>query len=179
VRALSKLGLESKTVRVVACDDTWPATYAAEIARMSPAIAAAGLALALEHTGSTAVPGLAAKPIIDILAGLQHESDRTNAIKALEAAGYRHSGEQGIAGRNFFRRGEPRQYHLHLTMEGSDFWNDHRAFREWLRSHPDAMREYASLKHALAAKYPADREAYIEGKTTFVERVLRVARFRS
>jgi GrpB-like predicted nucleotidyltransferase (UPF0157 family) len=175
MRALSTLGLESKKVRVVPYDDAWPATYAAELARISPAIAAGGLVLALEHTGSTAVPGLAAKPIIDILAGLQSESDRGNAIKVLEAAGYRHSGEQGIPGRDFFRRGEPRQYHLHLTLVGSAFWNAHRTFRDWLRSHSDTMREYASLKYALAAKFPADREAYIEGKTAFVEQVLRSA----
>lgn len=170
------LGLESKQVRVVAYDNTWPAIYAAEIARLTPALAAAGVVLTLEHTGSTAVPDLAAKPIIDILAGVQREGDRVEAVNALQAAGYQHRGEQEIAGRDFFRRGEPRQFHLHLTTIGSEFWNEHRTFRDWLRAHSGAMQQYAALKQALAAKHPADREAYIQGKTAFVLHVLQSAR---
>ncbi|HKO16314.1 MAG TPA: GrpB family protein [Gemmatimonadaceae bacterium] len=170
------LGLESGRVRVVPYDADWPALYAAEIARLTPFLQAAGLELVLEHTGSTAVPGLAAKPIVDILAGLPLESAREPAIIALQTAGYVHRGEQGIPGRNFFRRGEPRQYHLHLTRVGSTFWDDHRHFRDWLRTHPVAAAEYAALKQALAARYPTDREAYIDAKTAFVEAVLRTAR---
>ena len=136
----------------------------------------AGVTLALEHTGSTAVPGLAAKPIIDILAGLESENARAAAIAALQRAGYSHRGEQGIPGRDFFRRGEPRQYHVHLTLVGSAFWDDHRTFRDWLRTHAAVAMEYAALKQQLAERHPADREAYIAGKTAFVERVLRAAR---
>jgi GrpB-like predicted nucleotidyltransferase (UPF0157 family) len=176
VLALTNLGLESKQVRVVAYDASWPAIYAAEITRLTPALAATGVVLILEHTGSTAVPGLAAKPIIDILAGLQREVDRIEAVKAIQAAGYQHRGEQDIAGRDFFRRGEPRQFHLHLTTVGSEFWNDHRTFRDWLSVHKGAMQEYASLKQALAVKHPVDREAYIQRKTAFVEQVLQSAR---
>jgi GrpB-like predicted nucleotidyltransferase (UPF0157 family) len=170
------VGLESKQVRVVAYHDAWPALYDSEVARVAPALAAAGVALRFEHTGSTAVPGLAAKPIIDILAGLLDEGARATAIKALEASGYQHRGEQEIPGRDFFRRGEPRQYHVHLTLVGSAFWDDHRTFRDWLLTHPAAAAEYGALKQALAARYPTDRESYIEGKTAFVESVLRSAR---
>jgi GrpB-like predicted nucleotidyltransferase (UPF0157 family) len=139
-------------------------------------LAAAGVTLAIEHTGSTAVPGLAAKPIIDILAGLRTEDARPAAIAALEAAGYVHRGEQEIPGRDFFRRGDPRQFHVHLTAVGSAFWTDHLAFRDWLRAHPDSAAQYAELKLRLAARFPRDREAYIAGKTNFVADVLRVAR---
>lgn len=153
----------------------WPALYAAEVARVAPVLAARGVSLRFEHTGSSAVPGLAAKPIIDILAGLPSERERAAAIAALEAAGYAHRGEQGVPGRDFFRRGEPRSYHVHMTLEGSAFWSDHLTFRDWLRSHPGAAAEYGALKHALAARYPRDREAYIEAKTAFVQGVLRTA----
>jgi GrpB-like predicted nucleotidyltransferase (UPF0157 family) len=124
------------------------------------------------------VPGLAAKPIIDILAGLVDAEDRTGVIAVLQSAGYVHRGEQGIPGREFFRRGEPRQYHLHLTLTRSQFWLDHRDFRDWLRAHRDAAAEYAALKHALAERFPDDRPAYVDGKSLFVESVLRTARAR-
>jgi len=172
---MTELGLESGRVRVVPYDDAWPALYAAEMARLAPLLAAAGVRVVLEHTGSTAVPGLAAKPIVDILAGLAAEAGREPAIAALRAAGYVHRGEQGIPGRDFFRRGEPRQYHLHLTRVDSQFWQDHRLFREWLRAHGDTAAEYAALKQALAERFPTDREAYIDGKSAFVASVLRRA----
>lgn len=65
---------------------------------------------------------------------------------------------------------------MHLTLVGSAFWTDHRAFRDWMRTHPAAMAEYAALKRSLAEQYPDDREAYTDGKTGFVERILRMAR---
>ncbi len=174
---MSELGLESGRVRVVPYSDAWPALYEAESARIRPFFAAAGgVEVALEHTGSTAVPGLAAKPIVDILAGLGREGDRSATIAALMQAGYSHRGEQGIAGRDFFRRGEPRQYHVHLTMIDSTFWNDHRLFREYLRSRPAVASAYQALKFDLAARYPTDRESYIEGKTVFVRATLASAR---
>jgi GrpB-like predicted nucleotidyltransferase (UPF0157 family) len=173
---MTDLGLESGRVRVIPYRDAWPALYAAEVARLAPFLATAGVALVLEHSGSTAVPGLAAKPIIDILAGLGTESERESAIAACRRAGYVHRGEQEIPGRDFFRRGDPRQYHLHLTLVGSSFWHDQRTFRDWLRTHPDAAADYMALKQQLALQFPTDREAYIRGKTAFVEGVLRAAR---
>lgn len=173
---MTELGLESGRVRLVPYSDTWPALYAAEIARITQLLEAAGVRLVFEHTGSTAVPGLAAKPIIDILAGLADEEGRDAAIAALQAAGYTHRGEQEIPGRDFFRRGDPRQYHVHLARVDSSFWHDHRTFRDWLRTHPDAAAAYMALKRELAARFPADREAYINGKTAFVMGVLQEAR---
>ena len=170
------LGLPSGTVRVVPYDAAWPALLAHEAARLVSILEEYGLSLRLEHTGSTAVPGLAAKPIIDILAGWETEDARTNAIRALESAGYIYRGEQGIPGRDFFRRGDPRQYHLHLTRAGSEFWDDHLTFRDHLRATPEAARAYAALKLALAERYPADRERYTDGKEAFVRATLAEAR---
>ncbi len=171
----SFLGLAAKTVQVVEYDPTWPALYATEIARLEPVLQAHGVSLVFEHTGSTAVPGLAAKPVLDILVG-RIENDRSVAIAALQAGGYEYRGEQGIVDRDFFRRGVPRQYHLHLTQVGSHFWHDHRTFRDYLRTHADAAESYAALKRELASRYPRDRPAYIEGKTAFVDAILAAAR---
>jgi GrpB-like predicted nucleotidyltransferase (UPF0157 family) len=176
VHRMAELGLESGRVRVVPYSEAWPALYAAEVARLGPLVSAAGVSILFEHTGSTAVPDLGAKPIIDILAGVGSESERAAAIAALQGAGYVHRGEQDIPGRDFFRRGDPRQYHLHLTRVGSSFWHDQRTFRDWLRTHPDAARGYMILKQRLAVEFPSDREAYIRGKTAFVEEILLAAR---
>ena len=173
------LGLASRTVRVVPYDAAWPDLYSAEVARVEPILFDRGISLVFEHTGSTAVPGLAAKPVLDILAGRQSEEQRDEIIAALQAAGYDYRGEQGIPGRDFFRRGDPRQYHVHLTAIDSEFWRDHRNFRDHLRAHPEVAALYAHLKLELARRYPNDREAYIEGKTAFVESILVAARQRS
>ncbi|MGI8498857.1 MAG: GrpB family protein [Gemmatimonadaceae bacterium] len=165
------LGLTAGTVRLAPYDTTWPAFYVAEVARVEKNLAAHGIALSFEHTGSTAIPGMVAKPVLDLLAGRPAEVDRATTVAAIESAGYLYRGEQGIPGRDFFRRGEPRQFHLHLTLVGSVFWQDHRTFRDYLREHTDAAAEYAALKRELAERYPRDRAAYIEGKTAFVEAI--------
>ena len=166
------LGLERGVVRVADYDPGWAELFAAESARLTRALADAGLAVALEHMGSTAVPGLPAKPVLDILGGYPAGADVAAYVRALEAAGWVHRGEQGIPGREFFRRGEPRAYHLHLAVVGGSFWRDHLAFRDRLRA-SDALRDaYAALKRELAATHPRDREAYTDGKGAFVRAVL-------
>jgi GrpB-like predicted nucleotidyltransferase (UPF0157 family) len=129
----------------------------------------------LEHIGSTAVPGLAAKPIIDILAGRPADTPRAAVIAAIEAADYEYRGEQEIPGRDFFRRGEPRSWHLHLTEIDSEFWRQHRAFRDYIRANPAAALEYQRVKLELARRFPFDRPSYIDGKTEFVTGILRLA----
>ena len=170
------LGLESGAVRVVAYDPRWATRFAEESARIRAALVRHGLELALHHSGSTAVPGLPAKPIIDILGGRPAGASREAYAGAIEDAGYEYRGEQGIAGRDFFRRGTPRSYHLHITEIGSGFWRDHLDFRDYLRTHRDRAVEYGNLKLALAARFPRDRAAYIAGKQEFVEETLRLAR---
>lgn len=96
-------------------------------------------------------------------------------VPAFEAAGYLYRPLQSTPERHFFRRGEPRQYHLHLTPNGSQVWRDQIGFRNLLRRNPLLASTYAALKHELAARYPMDREAYIQGKTAFVRDALRDA----
>ena len=168
----ASLGLESGTVRVVPHDPAWPSLFADEAARLRAVAESSGLPLALEHTGSTAVPGLAAKPILDILGGHPPGASVGPYVEALERAGYVHRGEQGIAGREFFRRGTPRAYHLHLVVQGGAFWREHLAFRDALRARADLRAAYAALKLDLAQRFPRDREAYTDGKGAFVHRVV-------
>jgi GrpB-like predicted nucleotidyltransferase (UPF0157 family) len=166
------LGLESGVVRLVPYDPAWPGLYAAEAKRIEKFFAAAGLALTLEHVGSTAIPGLAAKPVLDILGGYPNGARVDDYIDALAKADYLHRGEQGIPGREFFRRGNPRSYHLHLAEVDSQFWRDHLTFRNRLRADKSLRDAYAALKLDLAAQFPRDREAYIEGKGPFVKEIL-------
>ena len=166
------LGLESGVVRLVPYHATWPSLFEAERDRLSEAFAAADLSASIEHMGSTAIPGLAAKPIIDILVGYPENANVPPYIRALTDAGYVHRGEQGIAGREFFRRGDPRAYHIHLAVAGGSFWRDHLTFRDRLLADDSLRDAYAALKHDLASRFPRDRESYIEGKTSFVRAVL-------
>ncbi len=166
------LGLESGTVRVVPYDPVWPELFAMEASRVRAVFALARLPVLLEHTGSTAVPGLAAKPIIDILAGYSEGAEVQSYVDTFEAAGYTHRGEQDIPGREFFRRGDPRAYHVHLVVIGSSFWRDHLRFRDRLRADSSLRDSYATLKSDLALRYPRDREAYIAAKGPFVQEVL-------
>jgi GrpB-like predicted nucleotidyltransferase (UPF0157 family) len=167
------LGLEPGTVRVVPYDGTWPALFAAEAARIGAATDT--LPLRLEHVGSTSVPRLAAKPILDILAGRPPGSSTAPYVQALVGAGYVHRGEQGIPGREFFRRGTPRAYHLHLAELEGPVWREMLRFRDSLREDPSLAAGYAALKLELAARFARDREAYIGGKGPFIARVLRAA----
>lgn len=166
----SPLGLEAGTVVVVPYDAAWPQLFVEESARISAAIAP--LALRLEHTGSTAVPGLAAKPVLDILAGYDDPAQRMRLVRALVDAGYDHRGPQGVPEREFFRRGTPRSYHVHMVVTGGIFWREHQTFRDALRADPALRDEYAALKYDLMRRHPTDRESYIEGKTSFVRTAL-------
>ena len=167
------LGLESKTVRVVPYDDRWPALFESEAKRIAESVAAAGLPnLALEHVGSTAVPGLSAKPVLDIGAGYAAGIAPSAYVAALESLGYVYRGNGGLVGREFFRRGKIRTHHLHLVEQDGTHWVRYLRFRDALRADAAIRDAYAALKHELAVRHPRDREAYILGKAEFVEAVL-------
>jgi GrpB-like predicted nucleotidyltransferase (UPF0157 family) len=171
---MASLGLESGVVRLVEYNPEWPALFEAEAHRITAAVHP--LRLVIHHTGSTAVPGLAAKPVLDMLAGYQEPALRADYIAAIIAADYRHRGDQEISGRDFFRRGDPRAYHLHLAQVDSEFWHDHLDFRDVLRTDAVLREAYGALKHELAVQHPFDRETYIDAKGPFVRHALRRAR---
>jgi GrpB-like predicted nucleotidyltransferase (UPF0157 family) len=166
------LGLESGVVRLVAYDDMWPSLFAAERDRINAALASHGLAMHIEHIGSTAVPGLAAKPVLDILAAPLKGEHVEPLLAVIPLADYEYRPLSSTPERHFFRRGTPRQFHLHLTPFDSDVWRDQLVFRDRLRADARLAADYAALKRELAGKYPRDRESYINGKTEFVRRVV-------
>jgi GrpB-like predicted nucleotidyltransferase (UPF0157 family) len=172
--ATEPLRLESKTARVVPYDDRWPVLFEVEAGRITGTVERAGLpALVLEHVGSTAIPGLAAKPILDIAAGRPPAIEPSVYIPAFESIGYVYRGDGGLPGREFLRRGVLRSHHVHLVELNDAHWSRYMRFRDALQVDSSLRDAYAELKETLAARYPRDREAYIAGKTEFVERVLR------
>lgn len=168
------LGLEPGVVRLLEYDARWPDLFSAERRRIVQQCGT--LPLALEHIGSTSIPGMCAKPVLDMLGGRPSDSAIADYIAALERAGYVHRGERGVPGREFFRRGDPRAYHVHLVEHGGRLWTEYLDFRNYLRAHPDAARRYAQAKRELAARFPHDRESYITAKSEYVEDILRLVR---
>jgi GrpB-like predicted nucleotidyltransferase (UPF0157 family) len=163
-----------KTVRVVEYDRRWPSLYEQERARILNVLG--GVVLDIQHVGSTAIPGVAAKPIIDIMVAVPELAAAEKCIQPLEAIGYEFRGEAGVPERLFFGKGAPRTHHIHMVELEGEFWESQILFRDFLRAHPDEARQYCELKKQLAASFGSDREAYTEGKTPFIESVLAKAR---
>ena len=165
------------TVEVVPYDPTWPRRFAVERARLVAALgwlAAGGHVARVEHVGSTSVPGLAAKPCVDVLVTAWPVPLPSAAVAALERLGYAYRGEHGIPGRDYFTKG-PHHYHLHVVEPGSGFAADHLLFRDYLRAEPAAAARYASAKRELAARYRDARERYQEGKGPVTAELLAAA----
>jgi len=157
-------------------DPEWPRRFEDEAARLREIIPA-DMLVGLEHIGSTAVPGMPAKPVIDIMAAVTDLSAaRERLVEPLEAAGYAFWADNPASDRLFFVKGLPpsapkRTHHLHL-MELGETTNRHLAFRDYLRVHADEARRYAQLKTELADRFRDDREGYTEAKTAYIEDVL-------
>jgi GrpB-like predicted nucleotidyltransferase (UPF0157 family) len=169
------LGLRRGTVHLVASDARWPGLFRAEADRIAHAASAAGLpALALEHVGSTAVPGLCAKPILDLLAGYPAGAGPGPYVDALTGAGYEPRGDQGEAGGVLLVLGAEaaRTHYVHLVALGDPTWRSSLAFRDRLRAEPALAAAYAALKRELAERYAADRAAYTAGKAAFIRAAL-------
>lgn len=171
-----KVKYHSGPVKVLPYDPQWPLQYEEERARIDAAIGSQ--IAAIEHVGSTAVPGLGAKPIIDIMVGLRQLADGERCISELERLGYEYEGEAGIPGRLYFRRfSEGRLIcQIHMVEEGSELWQRHLLFRDYLREHAKEARDYYQRKKRLAARYRSDREKYTEAKARFIEAVVAKAR---
>ena len=147
-------------------DPGWPAEFIKERDRLLAAMP--GRLGVVEHIGSTAVPGLAAKPTIDLMAGSPDLPVNEAAVAVLAKLGYRYLGEYGIAGRHFFRKGSPPTHHLHWVRRGGDFWWKQVVFRDFMRAVPDEAQAYEVLKKGLAEKFHNDRSRYTTAKTDFV-----------
>lgn len=156
-------------VRVVPYDPDWPDRYEREAAALRPVFGAH--LRALHHIGSTSVPGLSAKPVIDILAVDDAIEDVDAVAPALAALGYEGLGENGIPGRRYFRKGGDRRTHqIHaFGVQSAEAIERHLAVPAFLRDHPEEAEAYGRLKAEVAARHPFDIYGYMDGKDAFVK----------
>jgi GrpB-like predicted nucleotidyltransferase (UPF0157 family) len=158
-------------VVIVDYNPLWPEQFEALRSRLANVLGRQ--AIGIEHVGSTGVPGLAAKPIIDVDVLLKSAADLPAVISALASIGYQHRGDLGIPGREAFRApAGDSPHHLYVCTTGMEYWR-HISFRDHLRAHPQDANTYAALKRELALKFGEDREGYNNAKREFVEGILR------
>ena len=158
-------------IEIVPYDPLWPTVFASLRDRLADTLP--GLAQRIEHVGSTAVPGLAAKPIIDLTVVLKSPAHLPAVTDLLAPLGYRHDGDLGFPGRESFTApvdGPP--HHLCVCAADSPNLASALAFRDYLRTHPDTVRAYAELKYFLAARFRNDRPSYTAAKSAFISRVV-------
>lgn len=151
-------------------DPNWADAFTAEARRIRSALGET--AVAVHHIGSTAIPGIYAKPIIDILLVVSDLESLDLASSALMQLGYEGKGEFGIPERRYFRKISPegvRTHQIHAFKRGSAEVRRHLAFRDYMIAHPAVAESYGRLKQQLAAAFPNNIEAYIEGKNSFVK----------
>jgi GrpB-like predicted nucleotidyltransferase (UPF0157 family) len=169
----------SEPVFVVPYDPKWPSLFTLERSRVEAVLGS--WAQAIEHVGSTAVPGLDAKPVIDLMVGVRDVRNADRCIRPLEGIGYSYWAENPNPERALFVKfvdaGRTSHTHnLHVVEISGDLWNDRLVFRDYLRARLETARGYARLKHDLADRFRNDREAYTEAKTGFVSTVVERAK---
>jgi GrpB-like predicted nucleotidyltransferase (UPF0157 family) len=167
-------GLHSNEVKLEHYDRTWPRLFAREAAALRTSLGA--LALQIEHIGSTAVPDLEAKPIIDIAVQTKTFADLPVIIATMEKNGWMHKGEFGLPGRHFFTKGKPVRFHIHIVDAESPHWPRWIGFRDLLRADEKSRRAYEGLKRRLAEKFPNDRPAYTAAKSAFITNAIAKSR---
>ncbi len=175
-------------IALVPYNPHWPKLFTAEAARIREALGSDSI-VAIEHFGSTSVPGLSAKPVIDIFVGVRSLAvAREKAVPALEALGYAFWYDNPNAAHLFFVKGlpphGPRTHHIHMIEpqtfrdpknDAFLFW-DRLLFRDYLCAHPEEVRRYEAVKNDLAAHFPDDWEAYTYGKSEYIYSVMQKAR---
>ena len=157
-------------VLVVPYNPGWPVEFTVEANRIRSAVAS--VIVAVHHIGSTAIPGIFAKPVIDVLMEVNDVMALDRHTSALTDLGYEAMGEFGITGRRYFRKdsaGGVRTHQIHAFEAGSPAIERHLAFRNYMIAHPAIARSYSLLKRQLAASHPNDIEAYMDGKDSFIK----------
>ena len=164
----------NEAVEITAYSPMWPAVFDIERERLLEIFGAD--AVVIEHIGSTAVPGLSAKPIIDVMLGVPVLDIVERAMPQLAADGYRYVPEleKSVPDRRYFVKpdGQPGHFNLHAVVMGSPFWRDRLAFRDALRSDSGLAEEYLRLKKRLASRTTGDRGPQADAKTNFIRSVV-------
>jgi GrpB-like predicted nucleotidyltransferase (UPF0157 family) len=170
------LGQHKRNLTIVPYQSTWKEYFEQEANRLRRTLGEK--ALQIEHHGSTSIPGMMAKPIIDILVAVESLDDASSLIPLLESTGYIYRSHDIIPERLFFakeRAPQIRTHHLSLTEFESSFWKNQLAFRDYLRTHEQIAVEYIELKKQLAEYYVRTNHLDREWKTDFVNKVLALA----
>jgi GrpB-like predicted nucleotidyltransferase (UPF0157 family) len=165
-------GLAHGVVRLTSWTPLWQTLFEEEAVRLGRALGL--LALGLEHYGSTSVPGLVAKPILDILVGAPAPLDPNPFVDALAPLGYEYAPEAGVPDHLVFGRGRLRTHLVHVVEHRGPAWERALRFRDLLRADSALAMSYAELKTVLAQQHPTDRASYTAGKAAFIQRALAV-----
>jgi len=170
------IGLERGKVNLLFYNSKWKELYKREEELLYSSIG--NYVLDIQHIGSTSIPGILAKPIIDIAVGLKSLDLVKKIIKPLKSIGYQYLGEKGVTNRHFFVKGieKNRTHYLHVEKLGSKNWKNHILFRDYLLKNKEAAKEYSQLKRELALKYKNDRDAYLTEKESFIQKIIKRAK---
>ncbi len=166
----------ARKVKVVAHDPNWSKLFKAEADEIAAILGPE--AIAIHHIGSTAIPNISAKPIIDILVEV-HDIEKIDDFDGeMIKLGYQPKGEFGIPGRRFFIKGDDstRTHHVHIFQTGDPEVERHLDFRDYMIAHPQEAQAYNRLKEELVEKFPEDIESYMEGKDGFIKEIDRRAK---
>lgn len=163
------LGVAEGTVRLIDSDARWPDLYRMEEARLRAAIGP--MIVAIEHFGSTAIPGIKAKPILDILVGIAHFEDGPGLVEPLAGLGYDYMGAEIVPMDHLFGLGQPRRHLLHAVEYGGYHWMRDLRFRDRLRADPALAATYEELKAELAERFADQRAEYTAAKQAFIDSI--------
>ena len=165
------LGVPEGRVTLAPYHGSWPRAFEAERERIAGALGPA--CVAVEHVGSTAVPGIElAKPLIDAMVGLGRIADHAGLVAPMESLGYTYKGEFGIPDRHFFTLGDPTTHHVHMVEHGGAFWRLNLLFRDHLRADASARQRYVARKRELLDRFADARERYTQGKDEIIKALL-------
>lgn len=170
------IGLKKGTVKLVEHNPAWAKLFEREKELLLEKFS--GVILEIGHGGSTVIPTIPAKPIIDMFAAVSSLKDAEKIRKDLEEMGYEYRGEEGVPERILYVKGNPelRTHHLQLVEKTSNEWKNHILIKEYYFKHPKEAKKYGKLKEELSKRYPSDRKAYSHGKDQFIKSIIEKAK---
>lgn len=175
MKRMKIVGLQRKKVTLFFYNPAWKRLYKKEAKFLRSVIGK--YVLDIQHVGSTSIPGVKAKPIIDIAIGVKNLKNGEKCIKPLKQLGYEYKHSAGIKGRHFFAKGSEmnRTHYVHIEKLDGRPWKNHIIFRDYLRKYKKAVKEYNELKEKLAKKYKDDRDTYTAQKDSFIRGIIKKA----
>jgi len=169
---MKEIGLKRGTVELKMHHKKWKDEFEKEKKMLMKKIP---VIIEINHGGSTSIPDLPAKPIIDMFAGVKSLKDAEKLKTELEKLNYEYHGEDGVQGRVLYTKGQgdTRTHHLHFIKFGSKEWKNNIFIKEYLLKYPEKAKEYAKLKKSLAKQFSKDREKYTQGKDKFIKSIIK------